>query len=373
VRLTALVSFLLGGSEMIHSLRIASIALVASLAMACAGPRLADGIDLELDLNPLDGPSDLLHSPYVAGADFGVWSIHADEEDEVGWTIGTSDPSVIRIREQVGDGHARASADAPGDVDLMILDAEGEEIHRTAVEVVQPDHAELIAHGPRIVRRPELQPESTGELQVLVGGSGTFLVEWYAGNDRLFGHGALTASSGPGVAVEPRQTHLFEDREWVTFTALEPGRHEVELLANGELTRTITIVAVEEAAIDHVELHGQNEGEAEQGEPLVVYAQAYDADGTPIYGVEYQWDVDGAREEGLGDLYRYEFSPGMLRELCARHGAHESFAMIQSAGGFVDSTNRIGCSVGPVGATGGLPLAGLALIGFAFARRWRLK
>lgn len=356
---------------MTHSLRIASIALVASLAMACGGPRLADGIDLELDFNPLRGPSDRLHSPYVAGADFSVWSIHADEEDEVGWTIGTSDPSVVHIREQVGNGHARVSAAAPGEVDLTIVDAEGQEIHRAGVEVVQPDRADLIAHGPRIVHRPELQPETTDELTVLVGGSGTFLVEWYAGNDRLHGHGALSAESGPGVAVEPRQTHLFEDREWVTFTALEPGRHEVELLANGELTRTITIVAVEEAAIDHVELHGENEGEADEGDQLVVYAQAYSDDGTPIYGVEYQWDVDGAPEEGLGDLYRYNFAPGMVRELCARHGAHETFATIQSSGGFVDSTNRIGCSVGAVGASGGLPLAALALVGVAFIRRRR--
>jgi len=356
---------------MTHSLRIASIALVASLAMACGGPRLADGIDLELDLNPLDGPSDLLHSPYVAGADFGVWSIHADEDDEVGWTIGTSDPSVIRIREQVGDGYARVSADAPGDVDLMILDAEGQELHRTGVEVVQPDRAELVAHGPRIVRRPELQPESTDELQVLVGGSGTFLVEWYEGDDRLFGHGALSASSGPGVAVEPRLTHLFEDREWVTFTALEAGRHEVELMANGEVTRTITIVGVDEAAIDRVDLHGEDEGRASEGDQLVVYAQAYDDAGAPIYGVEYEWDVDGVREEGLGDLYRYAYAEGMDRELCARHGVHETFATIQSSGGFVDSTNRIGCSVGPVGAPGGLPIAALALIGVALIRRRR--
>jgi len=358
---------------MTHSLRLASIALVASLAMACGGPRLADGIDLDLDLFPLVGPSDRLHSPYVAGADFSVWSIHADEEDEIGWTIETSDPSVIRVVEQVGDGHARVSATAPGEVDLLIRDAEGQELHRTGVEVIQPDRADLVAHGPRIVRRPELQPETTDELRVLVGGSGTFLVEWFAGNDRLLGHGALSASSGDGVVVEPRQTHLFEDREWVTFTALEPGRHEVELMANGELTRTITIVAVEEAAIDHVELHGMNEGEASEGQQLVVYAQAYADDGTPIYGVEYEWDVDGAREEGLGDLYRYEFAPGVVRELCARHGAHESFATIQSSGGFVDSTNRIGCSVSPVGAGGGLPIAAMALFGIAFVRRRRAR
>lgn len=349
----------------LRMLRFTALTFVAISLAGCQGVGLADGIDLELNFFRLLGPSDALHSPYVAGASFSVYSIHVDPEDEVGWRIGTSDPAVIRVGDTIGDGAAEVFAVAPGDVDLLLLDETGQEVHRAAVEVVQPDRAELLAHGPLLVRRPGLQPESTDTITVLVGGAGTFLVEWYADGDQLRGNGALSATADEGAFAEPRQTFLFEDREWVTFTVDTPGPHEVQLFANGVLTRTLTVVGVAEDAIDRVELHGMDERGAERGDAMVVYAQAYAADDTPIYGVEYAWDVDGLPEEGLGDLYRYTFAPGRVHDLCARHEGLEATATIQSSGGFVDSTNRLGCSVSAVGAGGGalgLPLIAAAVL-----------
>ena len=336
--------------------------LLVAGAVASAGCQhvaLADDVDLDFDFFRLLGPSDMLHSPYVAGADFDVYSVTDGRHSEEGWRISTSDASVVRVDETVGDGFASVTAVGAGSVDLILSDAGGDEIHRSSVEVTQADRAELRAHGPMIVGREELQPEDTDQIQVLVGGSGTFLVEWHAGETRLFGHGALSAESDAGVTAEPRRTHLFEDREWVTFTALEAGRHEVRLMANGALLRTITIVAVDEAAVDHVLLHGMDESEATTGDPLAVYAQAYDADGVPIYGVEYEWDLDEEPETGLGDVYRYSFESGRERMLCARHGEQEAFASIQAAHGWVDSTNRLGCSTSGA-APGWLALPALA-------------
>ncbi len=350
--------------------RFGAVVIATTALAGCQGARLADGIDLELNFLQLLGPSDQLHSPYVSGASFSVYSIGVDPEDEVGWRVGTSDPAILSIAEVRGDGHAWVHAAAPGQVDLLLLDETGQEVHRAPVEVVAPDRAELLAHGPLLVRRPELQPETTDTISVLVGGAGTFLVEWYADGDPLFGNGALSTESDDGVLAEPRQTFVFEDREWVTFTVEAPGPHEVRLYANGELVRTITVLGVEEEAIDRVELHGMNEGGADRGDPLVVYAQAYGADDTPIYGVEYAWDVDGIPEAGLGDLYRYTFAPDRVRDVSAHHGGLDATASIQSSGGFVDSTNRLGCSVGAAGAGGGglgLPLLGLA--GLALWRR----
>lgn len=339
-------------------------ALVAGVlaAAGCQRARLADSVDLEFDFLRLLGPSDRLHSPYVAGADFHVYSIGVDEDEGIGWRIFTSDPAVMRVDETLGDGHVSVTAVSAGIVDLILNDERGEEIHRASVDVIEADRADLVAHGAMIIGRDELQPERTDEIQVLVGGLGTFLVEWYGGEERLLGHGALTAESDEGADALPRRTFLFEDREWVTFTALEPGRHDVRLMANGNLVRTITIVAVDEDAIDHVLLHGMDESGASDGEPLTVYAQAYDADGVPIYGVEYQWDLDGAPQVGLGDLYRYEFESGRERTLCARHNEQEAFASIHAAGGWVDSTNRLGCSVGVAGIARGFALPALAAL-----------
>ncbi len=348
------------------------VALLGALGAGCDAVRLADSVDLEFDFFSLRGPSDRLHSPYVAGADLDVFTTHVDREDRAGWTIGTSAPAVIAVTEDLGFGVASVSAGGVGEVDLIVRDETGAEVHRATVEVVQPDRADLLAHGPLLVERPELQPESTDEIRVLVGGEGTFLVRWFADGDRLFGHGALTTEAEAGATAEARRSFVFEDREWVTFRATEAGRHEVRLLANGELTRTITVVGVTEEDIDRVELHGSDETQASPGDSLVVYAQAFAADDAPIYGVEYAWDINGLPEEGLGDLFRYSFTRGVTGELCARHGELMAMATISANEGFVDSTNDIGCSVGGDPGWVGAPALALLFV-FGWARRRRAR
>jgi len=332
-----------------------------ALGAGCDGVRLADSVDLELNFLLLEGPSDELHSPYVAGADFSVYTINVSEEEEALLSIDASDATVMQV-ESRGGGLASMTAVGVGSVDMIVRDETSQEVHRATVEVMQPDEATLAAHGPLLVRRPELQPQRTDELRVLVGGAGTFLVEWFAGDTRLSGHGALTAESDTGVAAIPRRTFLFEDREWVTFRADAPGAHEVRLFANGSLTRTITVIGVTEDEVDDVRLHGMDETNVGEGTPLVVYAQAYGADDVPIYGVEYAWDLDGRAEAGLGDLFRYDYVPGASAELCARHGSLEAITTISATEGYVDSSNSVGCSAGGADpAWMGAPLIALAL------------
>lgn len=344
--------------------RLACIALLVStglLAAGCDGVRLTDSVDATFDFSLLSGPSDTLHTPYVAGADFSLYTTNVDDDEEARLVIASADDSILQVRGTERAGEADAIAVAPGRVDLLVRDRDGEEMHRTPVDVVQADEAHLVAHGPMILGRPALQPESTDAVRVLVGGTATFLVNWFADGEALHGHGALSAEHGDGVEVHPRRTYLFEDREWVSFSALEEGEHEVRLLANGVLVRTITLVGVGEDAIDVVRLHGMDETDASVDQELVVYAQAYAADETPIYGVEYEWDLDGWSEPGLGDLFRYRYAPGVSAELCARHGEVEGFATISATEGFVDSSNELGCSVGGGGPgwLGGPILAGL--------------
>ncbi|MCZ7677480.1 MAG: hypothetical protein M5U28_01355 [Sandaracinaceae bacterium] len=242
---------------------LAFLAALTALATGCNTVRLADTVDLTFDWSPL--PSDELHTPYVAGADFGLYTIGAGEDDTVGWTLESDDPSILRV-DSTDDGDADVTAVGAGETAVRILDERGELVHAAPIDVRQADRAELFAHGGLILGRPELQ-EDWDDIYVLAGGSATFEVRWFEGDTRLFGHGALTASAEGEIVVEPRRTFLFEDREWVTFTPLAPGEYDVELLANGVPVRTVRVIAVTEDAIAQVQLHGMDESAARRGEP----------------------------------------------------------------------------------------------------------
>lgn len=331
------------------SLRLPFAALgVAALASTgCQTVAFGDSIDVEFDFDFLI--DDELHTPYVAGSEFRVYLVGPDDNEVRGWQIESSDADILQLGSTV-DGWAEAQALDAGTLDLVARNDSGDEVHRSEVEVMRADRIELRAHGPIIVNRPELQPAQTDRISILVGGTGTFLVHYYRGDVRLHGNGALSARGPQGVTVEARQSFLFEDREWVSFTADEPGEHDVSLLVDGEPVRTVTIVAVEVDDVADIRLHGEDESEAEDGDLLAVFAQGYDSAEEPIYGIEFEWEIDGLEEPGEGDLFRYEFLGDLTRELCARWGEMEVIVEIDALRGYVDSTNDIGCSVGRVGA-----------------------
>src|SRR5262249_37694213 len=102
--------------------------------------------------------------------------------------------------------------------------------------------------------------------------------------------------------------------------------------------------------------------------------------GTFIYGVDYNWSVDGqpqsSIEYSVGDLYRYRYDPQQPRMLTASFSDMSADAMIHSGGGFVDSSNHLGCSAAPgrPRESAGFAIAFVALWGFAFvASRRRRK
>lgn len=347
----------------LHFTLITAIALATS---ACSNIHLADSVDLTFDWAPLAHP-DHLHMPYVAGSSFHLYTLGVDPDDLAGWTLESNDGSVIRV-DSTSDGEADVTAVGPGTASMTLFDADGHNVHDIGLDVRQADRAELAAHGALIIDRPDLQ-DDWSEIHVLAGGSATFEVTWFAGDEQLFGNGALSAVAEGDIVVTPRQTFLFEDREWVTFSPGSPGTYDVQLLANGRLVRTVRVIAVTEDAVDHVELHGMDESQAHEGDLLTVLAQAYDAEGNTVFGVEYAWDLDGEDQDGYGDLYRYELAPESPRRLCARFGALEADAMIHANEGFVDSTNHLGCSVAGVGMPGGAAFPAVLFALVALRRR----
>lgn len=347
-----------------------SILAATALAMTgCNQIRLADSVDLTFDWNPLRN-HDQLHMPYVAGASFDLYAIGVDEDDTTGWTIDSADPSVIRV-DSTADGDANVTAIGAGTTAVTIVDDAGREVHEIGLVVHEANRAELSAHGPLIIDRPELQ-EDWSEIHVVAGGEATFEITWFDGDQQLFGNGALSAVVEGDIEVTPRRTYLFEDREWVTFHPLSEGTYSVQLLANGHPVRTVTVVAVSPDVVADIEIYGMDESRAHEGDLLTVLAQAYDAEGNTVFGAEYGWDLDGETQDGYGDLYRYSYVPDAYRMLSAHFAAHAANAMIHANEGFVDSTNNLGCSVGGVGmpaAAGSIAPLLVALAALRMRRR----
>lgn len=173
----------------------------------------------------------------------------------------------------------------------------------------------------------------------------------------------MTAS--PNLDARVQQTFLLEDRDWLQFSVMGPGAAQIQLLAGGHPVAVLPVVPVEPAAIQRLRLLGEDEFGARKDQWLVVLAQAYEDAGRAIYGMEYQWDVDGQAAQGMGDIYRYKYDPGRPRDLSARFGGGEARAPIHSSQGYVDSTNHLGCSMAPRAQPGSaaLLLAIAALLG----------
>jgi MYXO-CTERM domain-containing protein len=375
-------------SSVTHSL---AAALVLATLAGC-GPkiRFADSVDHHFDLlftHPYDG---LLNSPYVAGAQFRIYAYDATEDNDLaGWTIVSLDPDVLEVdtvevvRDNLEDGdktktdiiQANATAIGPGTAILEVRDEDGDFVRATEVEVMQPDRIDLRAAGPMFIERDDLAGDVDVTPKMLANGVATFLVEWYAGEQRLSGAGTLgLTSTHPHVLdLWERQTYLDEDREWATLEFASPDAGNelatVEFLANGLPVQDVTFEIVQSDAIDRVELLGESTSGVKEGRLLTVLAQAVDVDGESIWGVAFDWDLDGEDEPGEGDLFRYVFDPSVSSVLGAEYDGHRSETTIAGDQGFVASSNNIACfcSVAPVaperdGAFGLLCLAALGLV-----------
>jgi uncharacterized protein (TIGR03382 family) len=342
-----------------------------ALATGC-GPEisLTDNIDLTWDFGPTFASFDSsLHTPYVKGAPVTLYVDSSDKNESLaGWTVESSDPSVFRI-DDVGiddSGHsvaAKAVAVGVGTADLAVFDAGHHHQGSGHAEVLAPDHIELDAHAYLIMGMDDQAP--VDEARILEAGQGTYLVRYFNGSQELHGNGVLAVNAPAAITAQPETTFLFENREWLSLTASTPGTTSIELLADGASLGMFPVVTVPETDIASVVMLSQSEKGHKNGDWLVALAQSFDGQSRRIFGVDYTWDVDGIEQTAEGDLYRYEYKSGDYQHLhAARNGMGDS-TDIQSDGGYVDSSNNIGCA-----ATGGAgPLVVLAALGLVRRRR----
>jgi hypothetical protein len=350
-----------------------ALALVTPLAACGADIYMTDDIDLtwdfDLTLRRFDGD---LHTPYVKGAPVRLYVDSSDEDENLsGWTIVSSDASVFRIDQITVDPDqhgisATGQAVGEGIATLVVIDDNDDRVGSREAEVLAPNSARLDAHGYLIMDRQGEAP--VDEIRIVQGGTATYLVNYFRDGRELHGNSVLGAGSTASLVATPRTSFLFENREWIAIESSTVGTNSVTLTSNGDPVATIPVVTVPETDITKVALAAESERGAQMDEWLVLLAQASDTIDRRIFGVDFAWEIDGVMQTDAGDLYRYKFLAGHYVDVTAERSGHTASARIQSSGGYVDSTNNIGCNAG---GAGGLGLALFGLCGALVRRRRR--
>lgn len=333
---------------MTHISRMAFVLFAAAGLSACGGLRFTDDVDLTLDFFPFVpfATSDQLHTPYVQGADVTAYVRRwQGDRPMTGAWAESSDENVFEVLEVafIDDGETlqiQGRATGPGEADLLVYHSDGDLWDTATVEVGFPTRAELHASGPMFV---DLDG-STEDPRVLVDGTATFQVRYFDGEEQLWGNGTLSIDADPALAAETDRTFLFENREWVRVTPEALGSHELDVYVDGTFLQTVAFEAVDAAAVDGVRIFGRDESGAEADDWLVLLAQSYDTAGERIYGVEYQWEIDGIGQFGEGDLYRYQYDPDHEADVVAEFDGHVAQVTANVGAGYVDSSNNIGCN-----------------------------
>lgn len=357
---------------MTRILRLFPILGLLLLGVGCDdGKYMKDDIDFELDFTPwslLTSPNEL-HMPYVAGSTFMIYVRDEDDEDEADtWQLRTADTDVIRL-DGGATGRAKVTALRPGFARVEAVNRRGRVVYSAELEVRAPTRAEVYSHGSLLVRRDDDEAR-VDDVIVAEDGTATFLVRYFDGDTTLYGNGALEVDAPELVSASLQGTFLSEDRDWLQFTVGEAGDYEIELRVQGALVKTLGVHVVPASAVASVEFVNEAGGRTNE-HWYVVYAEALSAEGDAIYGVEYSWTLDAVRQQGLGDLYRYQYERRNDRMLTASFEGLMTMGTIEASTGYVDTTNDIGgCSVG-----GGVPgfASALGLLGFAALLRRRKR
>lgn len=305
--------------------RGAAALLLAGVGACDQGIHFADSIDLESDFRATD--EDELHAPYAVGS---TVELFARGPGLHGTTLESSDPDVLEIVAHAEGPSAEAIARGPGVAELRVVDADGETIASTDIEVRSPGRAVLHGAAAPFVARDDLASVSATPY-VLASGSAVFEVQLYDGNTRLFGHGGLSVQAEPGVDVDVIDEFHGESRDWLVVSPHALGNHELRLVADGDLFATTLIAAVGDEMISDVRLHGVDDDAVDDGEWAPIVARAYGPDGEPIHGVTFAWELAGELADDGGDLWRYRVDRRERHELAVLHGAHRVVAEIHAA------------------------------------------
>ncbi len=358
-------------------LRLLFLAVFAlALFTGCNSYSLGDDIQIDFRLFPLvpiPVAVESLHLPYVQGTHVDISILGVDQKDAPHFVLTSDDNSVLTVDSMdTANAIAHCTAHAPGTAGLHVLQ-DGSEVYADTVSVAAPTSARLSPAGPLFVGEP-MPFDAGGTTEVLNGGTATYLVEYFRGDQQLFGNGVLSATGSSGIETMPEKTFFLQVREWLQVTPTALGKQQVQLSADGIPLATLTVDSVDPSTVTTVGVESEDPSGANDGDWLVVLAQSFDAKGEPIFGVDYDWNLAGEDQTGEGDLFRFPLDSSQSSTITATFGGHTASTTIEAkpGTGFVDSSNDIGCSASPgapAGGAAGLALVALGLVAAARRRR----
>jgi hypothetical protein len=360
--------------------------LVLAAAPALGGcsfePAKGVGMQDSLTLDLFAPPVDELNTPYVAGAKFDVTISSNGYGSMSGWTVVSSDPSVIAV----GAANPRQPQDFPvtaagsGHATLSVLDASGKVLDSHPVDVDEPDSVQLHAHGLMMAGMDDSQTQVT-HASVVEGGRATFLVRYFKGSQELWGNGAVQPAATGSVTVTTKESGFGDARDWIELDAAQAGSGQVSLGVGGQNVATVPVDVVGVDQVARVTLYPQSESGAKDGAQLYVFARALDAQGGDVWGGSFDWAAGGAAvTSGAGslggptDLLAYTYEHAQSESVSATLGTYSSSATVHGNGATLDTSANVGCAVARGAGTGG-GAGGFALLlgaaGVVAARRRR--
>jgi hypothetical protein len=332
-----------------------------------ADPGKSVGMEDSFTLHLFGPETDTIHTPYVAGAKFGI-SIATTgytDSETTGWHIVSSDPSVLSVGG-AGSGSGSAVAKRPGHAVLSVVDAKGNALDLHPVDVDEPDTVELHAHGLMMAGYSDTQSQIT-HTGVIAGGTATFLVRYFKGSQELWGNGAVTTSATGEVTAATAQSGFGDASDWVRITGTKMGTGEVSLSVGGSTVATVPVDVVAAENVSSVSLLAQSEANAKEGTLLYVFGRTQDANGADLYGGSFEWTADGVSLQASAlnvpsDMVSYTYDSKKSESIGATLGGYSSAVDVHGKNVAVGSSADVGCSVARGAGAGGGGFAGFALV-----------
>ena len=365
-------------------LRFLLAATVLCLVAGCQATEAPASMqdDMSKDIfAPLFGNANGLSTPYVQGSTFGITVVAGSGQNSAGWQLTSSNPTVMVVGAHDPPSTPwSVTASGIGESTLSVVDTSGKVLDSAVIQVEAPTSVQLCAQG--LLISGESDSESTvSTIQVVSGGTATFLARYFNGSQELFGNNALHPT-GSGVASATTASADYSVRDFLEVSAADAGSGSVSL-GVGQLETQVPVVAVDPSTIAKVGYAAESEANASKGETMYVFGRAFDAQGDDFFGASFAWSVDGTPltplihiTNGPTDLLTYQYTPSQTETVADSLEGFSASTVVHGAPSTTaaSSTENVGCAIARgVGsdraAAGGAAL--LASLGLLVARRRR--
>ena len=353
---------------------------LAGLTMGCGSDHTAsmqDNLGLTLDLNN----TNVLHTPYVAGSHFAITLQAGPNATNDGWTLKSSDPTVMQVASssENGPNEFPVVAAGAGHATLTVTDKSGNVIDSADVDVDVPTRIQLCEQGLLYAGYSDDQAALTS-VQVVNGGTATFLARYFSGSQELYGNNALTATN-TSIALASITSTSLSASDFVEITGTGTGSTTVPLAAGGT-TLDVPVTVVDPTAVKKVAIAPQSESGASDKQLLHVFARAFDANGGDVYGSSFAWSIDGqapsccANSTDPSDLLVYQYHSSGTESVAAALDSQSASTTVHGtpSSTTVSSSQDVGCSVARGAGAGGSAAAfGTFLLGLVAVASRRLR